>query len=177
MSEKIKTAVMEVIKAHMVGEDKNTKAVLSDVIESVNELEPLEQEPCETCGYAEGSPFCLQYCPYDAERKKEQEPCEDAVSREAVINTLDYADKALDTDRTIKEYKALLCECYKVLPSVTRQTGEWILLDECANSGYYCSKCQKKLVKEGWSETVKKIKYCPNCGAKMIEPQESEDNK
>ncbi len=34
----------------------------------------VEQEPCETCGYAEGSPFCLQYCPYDAERKKEQEP-------------------------------------------------------------------------------------------------------
>jgi hypothetical protein len=47
------------------------------------------------------------------------------------------------------------------------KTGKWILLDECANSGYYCSKCQKKLVKEGWSKTVKKIKYCPNCGAKM----------
>ena len=47
MSEKIKTAVMEVIKAHMEGEDKNTKAVLSDVMESVNELETLEQEPCD----------------------------------------------------------------------------------------------------------------------------------
>lgn len=42
-----KTAVMEVIKAHMDGEDKNTKAVLSDVMESVNELETLSQEPCE----------------------------------------------------------------------------------------------------------------------------------
>ena len=53
------------------------------------------------------------------------------------------------------------------------KTGHWILLDECANSGYYCSECHKKVVKEGWSDTVKKIKYCPNCGAKM----ESEDQK
>lgn len=45
--------------------------------------------------------------------------------------------------------------------------GQWVLLDECANSGYYCSECHKKIVKEGWSDTVKKIKYCPNCGAKM----------
>lgn len=45
--------------------------------------------------------------------------------------------------------------------------GEWIMLDECSNSGYYCSNCHKKVVKEGWSETVKKIKFCPNCGADM----------
>ena len=45
--------------------------------------------------------------------------------------------------------------------------GEWIYLDECSNSGYYCSNCQKKVVKNGWSETVKKIKFCPNCGADM----------
>ena len=55
------------------------------------------------------------------------------------------------------------------------KTGYWILLDECSNSGYYCSECQKKVVKEGWSGTVKKIKFCPNCGVKMIEPQESEE--
>ena len=48
-----------------------------------------------------------------------------------------------------------------------QKVGKWILLDECANSGYYCSNCHKKLVKEGWSNTVKKIKFCPNCGAKM----------
>lgn len=47
------------------------------------------------------------------------------------------------------------------------KTGHWILLDECANSGYYCSECHKKVVREGWSKTVKKINYCPNCGADM----------
>lgn len=45
------------------------------------------------------------------------------------------------------------------------KVGHWILLDECSNSGYYCSECHKKVVKEGWSGTVKKIKYCPNCGS------------
>lgn len=56
----------------------------------------------------------------------------------------------------------------------TRPTGHWILLDECSNSGYYCSECHKKVIKEGWSNTVKKVKYCPNCGAKMIESEDKE---
>jgi len=132
-------AVMEVIKAHMDGEDKNTKAVLSDVMESVNELETLVQEP------------------YD-----------DAVSREKVLEMItDFATLELYIDKhnhvTFEPIEKLI----KSLPSVTQKSGKWILLDECANSGYYCSRCQKKLVKEGWSNTVKKIKFCPNCGAEM----------
>ena len=54
------------------------------------------------------------------------------------------------------------------------KTGHWILLDECSNSGYYCSECHKKVIKEGWSKTVKKVKYCPNCGAKMAESEDKE---
>ena len=46
-------------------------------------------------------------------------------------------------------------------------TGHFNLLTNCSNSGYYCSKCRKKIVKEGWSDTVKTIKYCPNCGIKF----------
>ena len=53
----------------------------------------------------------------------EQEPTtkNDAVSRQAVLNTLDNMDSALDEDRTVETYKELLKECYKVLPSVTPQ--------------------------------------------------------
>ena len=65
----------------------------------------------------------------------------------------------------------------KAIPSAEPKPGQWILLDECSNSGYYCSECHKKVVKEGWSNTVKKIKYCPNCGAMMVEPQKSEDKE
>lgn len=95
-----------------------------------------------------------------------EELCDDVVSRQEVLDLVNSDWK----------YKGLKADI-ESLPSVRpqEQTGEWILLDECANSGYYCSICQKKLVKEGWSKTVKKIKYCPNCGAKMVEPKESEE--
>ena len=44
---------------------------------------------------------------------------EDAIGRKAVLNTLENMDRALDEDRTVENYKDLLRECYKVLPSVT----------------------------------------------------------
>ena len=48
-----------------------------------------------------------------------------------------------------------------------RKKGKWTYLDECANAGYYCDQCNKRVVKDGWSKTVKKINFCPNCGADM----------
>ena len=93
----------------------------------------------------------------------------DAVSRQAVLNTLERMDKALDTDRTVETYKELLKECYKVLPSVTPQepkTGHWI---DCDNSddysadGYDCSVCG---VNAEYATS-----YCPNCGARMVDEQ------
>lgn len=92
------------------------------------------------------------------------EPC-DAKSRDMALEKMaDYvASGYADSAEDFEEYSKIICQ----LPSVTQKSGKWILLDECANSGYYCSNCQKKLVKEGWSDTVKKIKFCPNCGADM----------
>ena len=55
----------------------------------------------------------------DYKRLLEQQPCKDAVSRHAVLDTLDKMDKALDTDRTVENYKKLLIECYKDLCPVT----------------------------------------------------------
>ena len=46
---------------------------------------------------------------------------EDAIGRKAVLNTLENMDRALDEDRTVENYKELLRECYKVLPS----KSEW----------------------------------------------------
>ena len=75
------------------------------------------------------------------------------------------------TEEYLEIYRAIR-ELILILPSEKAKTGEWIFLDECSNSGYYCSKCRKKLVKEGWSNTVKKINFCPNCGADMREGEE-----
>ena len=52
----------------------------------------------------------------------EEKPCENTVNRQAVLNTLDNMDKALNEDRTVENYKELLKECYEVLPSVTPQS-------------------------------------------------------
>ena len=48
-----------------------------------------------------------------------------------------------------------------------RKTGKWHLLDECANEGWYCDQCHKKVFKVDFSNTMRKYKFCPNCGAKM----------
>lgn len=105
----------------------------------------------------------------------EQQSCEDCISREAVdeyITNL-LSGYLYDEERTrLEDLTAYIWE----LPPVTPQQkiGHWILLDECLNSGYYCSECHKKVIKEGWSKTVKKVKYCPNCGARMAESEDKE---
>lgn len=65
------------------------------------------------CTYGDVEPIQM------AIKALDQEPCEDAVSRRAVLNTLDFTDKFLDETRTVESYKTLLEECYKNLPSVT----------------------------------------------------------
>ena len=135
MSEKIKTAIMEVIKAHMDGEDKNTKAVLSDVMESVREI--LEQEPCDECRNKRTS-FCGNCNEYD-----EFEPCDDAVSRKSILKYID--DWWSDSRDDIED----LIIYITYLPSVTQR-----------------------------SETITEFAdRCRECGAKMVEPQESEDKE
>jgi len=54
----------------------------------------------------------------------EQEPCEDCVSRQAVLDTLNKMDSVLDEDRTLETYKELLVACYNDLPPVTVATKD-----------------------------------------------------
>ena len=93
----------------------------------------------------------------------EPEKCGDCISREAAIYAVGYYsvhsdDKLLFADKPLKD-----------LPSVEpeRKTGHWHLLDECANEGWYCDQCNKKVFRADFSNTMKKYKFCPNCGAKM----------
>ena len=89
----------------------------------------------------------------------EQESYTDAISRQAVLATLDNMDNVLDEDRTIENYKELLKECYEVLSPVTPQpkTGHWT----DSSNGWMCSECKR--------DSRKDTDYCPNCGAKMQE--------
>lgn len=77
----------------------------------------------------------------------------DSISREAVLNTLDNMDKALDENRTVEAYKDLLKECFKELPPVEPQ--EWISVkdrlqieqDSQGNLIVYCPHCNKAIWK------------------------------
>jgi len=101
----------------------------------------------------------------------EQQPC-DAISREAALEKMaDYvASGYADSAEDFKEYSRIICQ----LPPVTPQQkyGKWILTIEDWNK-WTCSKCGyvKRTdihVNIGW-------KFCPSCGCRMVEPQESEE--
>lgn len=87
----------------------------------------------------------------------------DLISRQAA-----YDEIIWNSDNGLIDAKVAI-EALRKLPSVEpeRKTGKWILLDECANEGWYCDQCHKKVFRADFSNTMKKYKFCPNCGAKM----------
>lgn len=96
----------------------------------------------------------------------EQESCEDAISRQAVLDEM-YKRKANND--------AITAGFIKNLPSVTSQPkmGQWIKKDRWDGEvDYDCSICG-----DGWTTIDGEpwnngMNYCPNCGAKMQEVKE-----
>ena len=90
----------------------------------------------------------------------EQQPCEDAISRQAAIgiiqNWLNF-----DTGYSYGEKNVMKCAINELmdLPSVrvAEKTGRWI--EDEYEMKVWCSKCGE--------EHEECSKYCPNCGAKM----------
>ena len=88
------------------------------------------------------------------------EPCKDAIDRaEAVRVASGYCHPANVAKELAK------------LPAVTPQpkTGHWIWCfgsHKCSNCEEYTCFSHKEL-----------LRYCPNCGAKMVEPQERSDKE
>lgn len=91
-----------------------------------------------------------------------------AISLKAVIEAIDVWDSYAKTIKRIKE-----------LPSVKSQepkTGQWIgekAYPICGECG--CNIYEEYITCQDYAEICKPMKFCPNCGAKMVEEQESED--
>ena len=108
------------------------------------------------------------------------EPCEDAISRQAAVERLckvaEFMNEKRDGLGSPYVMAALFIQDNKEeFPSVTpkQRTGHWIKDDITERSkGAYKHKCDRC---GAYHRTM--YDYCPSCGAKMIEPQESEEQE
>jgi len=124
------------------------------------QLACLEDRPCAVCNfYTDG---CSRWTCVFEEKPEEQEPCDDAVSRQALI------DKATSWDAHFADSERVVSLTDIVsLPSVQPQpkTGEWIKKIEPYEAEPFtlweCSKCHMKV------RGSMKSDYCPFCGARM----------
>lgn len=130
----------------------------------------------------------------------EKEPCDDAVSREVVLKIIDkwyenksdiedliilitYMSSVTQKSETVTEFAERCRECgAKYGKLLEQKSGKWI---ECENGNmithhrWKCSEClgEHKDPETGkWHEVFDyKYPFCPNCGCRMVEPQESEE--
>jgi len=118
-------------------------------------------------------------------------PCEDAINRAELLKAIDTWDKfGCDANTKLVPYQDHfipyihyddVVKCIKGMPSVKPQepkTGHWI-----GDKAYpICPKCNCNVIERyiscsDYAEMYKPMKYCPNCGAKMVEPQERSDKE
>ena len=95
----------------------------------------------------------------------EQQPCDDAISRQAVIDGLISIAKTKAKSDAQKSLMGRVMFFVEKLPSVTPQqkVGRWI---EHINNGMHyieCPKCSSWFLRM----YLTRNSYCPNCGAKM----------
>ena len=102
----------------------------------------------------------------------EQQPCDDCISREAAIRLAEQGQ--------IQGFEWQFKELNK-LPSVTPQQkiGQWVRHDTGHSIYYDCSRCGCAAPCTEFCDCFmwKLSAYCPDCGAKMVETQESEEEE
>lgn len=101
----------------------------------------------------------------------EQEPCGDAISRQAVIGIIQNWLNS-DTGYSCGEKNVMKCTIDELrnLPSVnTKKTGRWIAQDiHNCHTNFKCSECGYiHNFMHLYGEPTADYTYCPNCGAKM----------
>ena len=102
----------------------------------------------------------------------QQEPCDDCISRQAVLDGLASIAKVKARSDAQKSLMGRIMFFVEQLPSVTpkEKTGKWI--DD--EFGSKCSCCGRYTHLDKFDRPMK-FMYCTMCGARMIEPQESEE--
>lgn len=104
-----------------------------------------------------------------ADKALEQQPCEDTISRKALLEEIENGIKAGNYEEGYEEYPHIndmddIIECIKYADSVQPKpkTGHWIY----DGDQIICNRCFKAF---GFISLKLTSNYCPNCGAKMDE--------
>ena len=111
----------------------------------------------------------------------EQKPCEDAISRQAVIDGINqYFHDEYYQRTSIQDCRDCLIEdVIKDISPINPQlkTGHWIGIDEEPHEVWECDHCGFVIDGSGCIDPYDyrdTYKYCPYCGARMVDEQESE---
>jgi hypothetical protein len=147
-----------------------------EAMEHNGRMDALEQEPCDVFDEYGNYKY-----PSDVELTEPNTatsmPCEDAISRQAVLDAMSDTWKHIcfvaRRRKPKKGEEAVYSDMVgtvKSIPPVKPQpkTGHWI----DSPNGYFtqCSECGL----HGAIGIYKHYGWCPKCGAKMVEPQERE---
>ena len=100
--------------------------------------------------------------------------CEDAISRQAVLEQtyLWSKDEFLRVTNPFDYLRKRINSLPSVTPQPKTKIGHWIYLK---HNKARCSECDDVVL---IAQMYGNANYCPNCGARMIEPQaESEDKE
>ena len=121
-----------------------------------------------------GSGLCTDKQHYEAKQMAikalEQEPCENAISRQAALDEI-ISRLGISDEKYLLESERYIYQIIKDLPPVTpkQRTGHWIVHPKGVYAHLVCDRCLTRAPYDC------KTNYCPTCGIKMIEPQESEE--
>lgn len=88
----------------------------------------------------------------------EQQPSEDCVSRQAMLDAITEIDGNINMDIYTNEVREIIENLPPVTP--TRKKGKWIFKDNSRDM--WCSNCDAS-----FEETPQDFNFCPNCGAEM----------
>ena len=106
----------------------------------------------------------------DYKRLKEQEPCEDAISRAEALKMID--DISIPEDMSTFEIKSHIGVEISTLPPVTpkRKVGEWIKKNNDYFDWYECSECGYGSDGEMKYNRLCDVrtKFCPDCGSQNL---------
>lgn len=89
----------------------------------------------------------------------------DLISRSNLLLEFNKQSKICETFH-ISAIEAVI-ESAPCIDNQKEEKGHWIVFDECANEGVYCSKCHKKVYKKQYANQALKSEFCPGCGSIM----------